>query len=175
MITPIFNSLVLGLMLNFEIKQRGFSWQGYKAVILLVLLFFQILMWINFAFAKQFYTFRVVLQTFEQGMRGICFFLVAMYFFKKSSKILNNKHRWIKITNVMILCVLIIFVTEAICGLTLGSKPISDITECRGPTNVLLQFDQVLVLGFFIVLAYYISTRISEQRKLSSELQLDGR
>lgn len=65
-----------------------------------------------------------------------------MYFLKKSSKILNNKNRWAKISNAAILVVLFIFITtEVVCAIGVAKKGLNDIDACSGWTNVLLQSD----------------------------------
>lgn len=119
MIAPILNLFALGLMLNFQFNLKSFTWQGYKTVTLLFLVLFQLLMLINFAFIDASNPTRVLIQTIEEGTRGVILFLVAMYFLKKSSKILLHRHRWTYITNVFLLIVLIIFIViELICGFT---------------------------------------------------------
>jgi hypothetical protein len=52
---------------------------------------FCLIMFINFAFVKASSSSRVLLQTLEEFIRGVIFFLVAMYFLKRSSRILKNK------------------------------------------------------------------------------------
>jgi hypothetical protein len=87
----VLNLLVIILMFAFELKIKGFTKNGFKNVTLISLLVFEILMLINFAFVRASSSFRVLFQTVEEFIRGVIFFLVAMYFLKRSSRILNNK------------------------------------------------------------------------------------
>ena len=73
-IIPIGNAVALCLMLGFLHQQKGFTWWSIKTVILLSLAFFQLLMLINFAFAKQNNPFRLILQSFEEFVRIAIFF-----------------------------------------------------------------------------------------------------
>ena len=176
LVASVFNGAVLGLMLSYEIKQEGFKWNGYKALVLGTLLLFQVLMFINFAFANQDSSFRVLLQTFEELTRGVAFFLVAMYFLKKCSKILNNKGRWVSISNIMVgLFFLFFVVTEIGCGIAVSANHINDFTACSNFTNLFLQCDQTLVLVFFFSMAVFITKRIKEQRMISVEQNLNAR
>lgn len=172
----VINVVLLGLMLAFEFKQKGFTWNGYKTVTLITLELFQVEMIFNFAVVNPNSSFRVLLQTVEIATRGVVFFLVAMYFLKRSSRILLHKQKWTTATNWMLVVVILIFVViEIVCGVTVYTKDRNDYNVCSGLTDLFLQLDQSLVLVFFIVLAYFISIRIKEQRQLSAKLQLDNR
>lgn len=139
MIAAVINLLVLALMLQYEFRLKSFTWQGYKTITLMCLVLFEVLMLINFAFAKTSHSFRVMLQTVEEGTRGVIFFLVAMYFLKKSSKILKNKQRWAKATNWFLLVVLCIFVgIEIVCGVTIYKFDRTDYNACKGLTDLLM-------------------------------------
>lgn len=96
----------------------------------------------NFAIVDPNDSFRVLLQTGEEATRGVIFFLVAMYFLKRSSRILLNKQRWTTATNYMLIVVLLIFVVvEIICGVTVYANDVTDYTVCRGLTDLFLQLD----------------------------------
>lgn len=65
-----------------------------------------------------------------------------MYFLKRSSRILKNKHKWTKYTNWFILIVLVIFVAiEIVCAITVYQNNVNDYTACLGWTDLLLQLD----------------------------------
>lgn len=91
MITCWVNILTIGLMFGFEMKIKGFQKNGFKNVTLISMLMFCVIMFINFAFVKASSSSRVLVQTLEEFIRGVIFFLVAMYFLKRSSRILKNK------------------------------------------------------------------------------------
>lgn len=133
------NLVTLTLMLGFELKIKGFTKNGFKNVTLISLLIFKILMFINFAFVKASSSTRVLLQTFEDFIRGVIFFLVAMYFLKRSSRILNDKKKWTKLTNWFILIVLVLFVViEIVCAVSVYSNDVNDYTACLGWTDLFL-------------------------------------
>ena len=96
-------------------------------------------MLIDFAFLDASNPTRVLMQTFEEGIRGVVLFLVAMFFLKKSSKILLNKQRWSKITNIFVLVILLIFVViEFICGFTVYVQDRTDYDACTGSVDLSL-------------------------------------
>lgn len=131
-IIPVGNSIALGLMLGYEYRQKHFTWYSIKSVILLTLLFFQLLMLINFGFAKQTNSFRVILQTVEEFIRIAIFFQVAFYFLKRASKILNNKARWTTILNWMVAIVLFLFVATEAYSITAVLKfNLNDFNVCN--------------------------------------------
>jgi hypothetical protein len=130
-------------------------------VILLTLLFFQLLMLINFGFAKQTNSFRVILQTVEEFIRIAIFFQVAFYFLKRASKILNNKARWTTILNWMVAIVLFLFVATEAYSITAVLKfNLNDFNVCNRLPVLVFQIDETLVIVFFYILAYFISQRI---------------
>jgi hypothetical protein len=155
------NSIALGLMLGYEYRQKHFTWYSIKSVILLTLLFFQLLMLINFGFAKQTNSFRVILQTVEEFIRIAIFFQVAFYFLKRASKILNNKARWTTILNWMVAIVLFLFVATEAYSITAVLKfNLNDFNVCNRLPVLVFQIDETLVIVFFYILAYFISQRI---------------
>lgn len=175
-IIPIGNSVALGLMLGYLYQQKGFTWWSIKTVILLSLCFFQLLMLINFAFAKQTSPFRLILQSFEEFVKIVIFFQVAFYFLKKASKLLNNKARWAKILNWMIGVVLFLYIaTEAYSVTAILKFNLNDFNVCNKLPVLVFQVDESLVIMFFFILAYFISQRIEEQMELNKELKLSLR
>ena len=158
---PIGNAIALGLMLGFLYKQKSFTWWSIKTVILLTLLFFQLLMLVNFGFAKLTSPFRLILQTFEEFVRIAIFFQVAFYFLKKASKLLNNKARWASILNWMIGVVLFLYVATEVYSVTAIVKfNLNDFNVCNRLPVLIFQIDETLVILFFFILAYFISRRI---------------
>lgn len=148
-------------MLGYEYRQKHFTWYSIKSVILLTLLFFQLLMLINFGFAKQTNSFRVILQTVEEFIRIAIFFQVAFYFLKRASKILNNKARWTTILNWMVAIVLFLFVATEAYSITAVLKfNLNDFNVCNRLPVLVFQIDETLVIVFFYILAYFISQRI---------------
>ncbi len=138
----VINIVLLGMMLAFEFKQKGFTWNGYKTITLITLVLFQVEMFLNFVVVDPNDSFRVLLQTIEVATRGVVFFLVAMYFLKRSSRILLNKQRWTTATNWMLIVVILIFVIiEIVCGVTVYANGVTDYTVCRGLTDLFLQLD----------------------------------
>lgn len=141
-IAPILNLFVLALMLRFQFRLKSFTWQGPKTAILMFLVFFQLLMIVNFALVEARAPFRVLLETIEEGTRGVILFLVAFYFLKKSSKILLNKQRWATITNIWLCIVLGIFVgVEVVCGFYVYLQDRTDYDACLYLSDLMLQFD----------------------------------
>ena len=59
---------------------------------------------------------------------------------------------------------LIFVVIEIVCAVTVYKNNVNDYTACLGWTDLLLQLDQTLILLFFIVLGYFISRQINEQK-----------
>lgn len=148
-------------MLGYEYRQKHFTWYSIKSVILMTLLFFQLLMLINFGFAKQTNSFRVILQTVEEFIRIAIFFQVAFYFLKRASKILNNKARWTTILNWMVAIVLFLFVATEAYSITAVLKfNLNDFNVCNRLPVLVFQIDETLVIVFFYILAYFISQRI---------------
>jgi hypothetical protein len=81
----------------------------------------------------------VLLETLNEGVRGLVLFLVAMFFLKKSSKILKDRHMWGRITNYYIGVVFIIFVgVEVICGLYVYAANRNEFNACLYPTDLML-------------------------------------
>ena len=118
----------------------------------------------TFSFIDATLPFRVLLETLNEGVRGLILFLVAMYFLKKSSKILKDRHMWGRITNYYIGVVFITFVAvEVICGIYVYAADRTEFNSCCYLTDLMLQVDMVLVLTLFFVMAIFISRRIKEQ------------
>lgn len=92
---PVFNLVVLALMLWAEIKARGFPNKTVRPLIIISLMVMQLLMFILFGFLQK--SARIFTLTLIQGTIGMIYLEVGWYFLKKSSRVLKNKQRWFKV------------------------------------------------------------------------------
>ncbi len=166
---PVFNLVVLALMLWAEIKARGFPNKTVRPLIIISLMVMQLLMLILFGFLQK--SARIFTLTLIQGTIGMIYLEVGWYFLKKSSRVLNNKKRWYQVLKRVMIAMIIIFVaTEIYCIVDVIKKHVTQLTICHGLTDVLMQSYCSLAVGCFCVLTYFISARIHEQTDKNKDL-----
>ena len=83
-----------------------------KSIIVYLLAIFQVLMFFHYALATE--EIRIVVLLLEVGMRGMIYYLVALFFLKRSAKLLRNKKRWSSIMNKLLVGILIIYFATAV-------------------------------------------------------------
>lgn len=96
-------------------------------------------------------------------MRGVLFYLIALFYLRQTYKILKNKNRWTSIMNKLLVLMLLVFVvTGGYCILLVMKKKLSEVTLCNSYIDVVIQSDISFVLIVFTFLGAYISRRIYE-------------
>jgi len=83
-----------------------------KSVIVYLLAIFQVLLFVHYALATE--EIRIVVLLLEVGIRGMIYYLVALFFLKRSAKLLRNKKTWANIMNKLLIGILIIYFATAI-------------------------------------------------------------
>jgi len=106
---------------------------------------------------------RVILLLLEMGIRGILYYLVALFFLKRSSKLLANKRRWANLMNKLLIVVFGVYiVTACYCLSLVFAKKITEDRLCDGYIDILMQSDCFLVIIVFLIMSAFITKRITE-------------
>lgn len=155
---PVFNLVVLALMLWAEIKARGFMNKTVRPLIIISMMVMQLLMLILFGFLSN--SARIFTLTLIQGTIGMIYLEVGWYFLKKSSRVLKNKKRWYQVLRRVMIAMIIIFVaTEIYCIVEVIEKHVTELTICSGLTDVLMQSYCSLAVACFCVMTYFTRKR----------------
>ena len=144
-------------------KHKGFTWWSMKSVILIFLMLFQLLTFIHYSIASV--ETRVIFLILEMGVRGLIYYLVALFFLKRSSKLLQNKQRWANVMNKLLIVVLLVYlITACYCLSLVFAENITEERLCDGYIDILMQSDCFLVIVVFVVMGGFINKRITEQQ-----------
>jgi len=81
---------------------------------------FSMLVSIRFTFSTRLLA-QDMLLGIEESFRGVLFYLVALYFLKRTFKLLPNRKRWSKIMNYLMVGVIVLFTMAAIYSLVTAS------------------------------------------------------
>lgn len=119
-------------------------------------------MFTEFAFLTD--TWRIIFQTIAYGSIALIYMLVALFFVRKSSKLLKDKQMWNSIVKwTFLACTIIFIISEVYCLTVIFVRKANVYNICLSFTDLLMQCNSTLAVGVFGGLSIFTGLRLGEQ------------
>ena len=123
MILPVFNFVILSMMLYYELKSRGNHLKSLKEAKLLVIVicaFMQVIIFCHYSMASE--ITRIFLQLIEEACKTLVFFWLMDYFLKQAKRLLKYKQKWNRTWKLMWAISLIVYLSALIYTIIIVSR-----------------------------------------------------
>ena len=171
---PVFNFLILLLMLIYEAKSKGYQWKIIKepkVSIIAIMCLMQVLIFIHYAMATE--VARIFLLTMEEGCRTIIVLQLMNYFIRQAKRILKNKARWGRIWNTLWPISLLMYIIAEVYTIVMVAKnSINDESICHSGAYILVQLINLIIMIGFFVLGYFITKRVNMQDEAEDQIEM---